>query len=87
MMAYRAAGILIPRTSQEQWAAGPHIPASRVRPGDLVFFAGSDGTMTAPGHVGIVTTPGMMIDAPYTGQLIRRESYAGVPGLVGFTSP
>jgi cell wall-associated NlpC family hydrolase len=37
MMAYRAAGIAIPRTSQEQWAFGPRIPASRVQPGDLVF--------------------------------------------------
>jgi cell wall-associated NlpC family hydrolase len=87
MQAYRAAGILIPRTSQEQWAAGPRIPASRVRPGDLVFFAGSDGTMTAPGHVGIVTSPGMMIDAPFTGQVVRQESYAGSTDLVGFTSP
>jgi hypothetical protein len=32
MMAYRAAGITIPRTSQQQWASGPRIPASRARP-------------------------------------------------------
>jgi cell wall-associated NlpC family hydrolase len=66
MMAYRAAGITIPRTSQQQWAYGPQIPASQARPGDLVFFAGSDGTMTAPGHLGIVTGHDTMIDAPYT---------------------
>jgi cell wall-associated NlpC family hydrolase len=29
MMAYRAAGITIPRTSQQQWAHGPQIPASQ----------------------------------------------------------
>ena len=46
MMAYRAAGITIPRTSQQQWTYGTRIPASQPRPGDLVFFAGSDGTMT-----------------------------------------
>ena len=40
MMAYRAAGISIPRTSQQQWAWGPQVPASQVKPGDLVFFAG-----------------------------------------------
>ena len=40
MMAYRAAGISIPRTSQQQWVFGKQIPASQVRPGDLVFFAG-----------------------------------------------
>jgi hypothetical protein len=29
----------------------------------------------------------MMIDAPFTGQVIRPESYAGSTGLVGFTRP
>ena len=53
MMAYRSAGVSIARTSQDQWATERHVPASRVRPGDLVFFAGGDGTMSAPGHVGI----------------------------------
>jgi cell wall-associated NlpC family hydrolase len=87
MMAYRAAGITIPRISQEQWAYGPQIPASQARPGDLVFFAGSDGTMTAPGHVGIVTGHDTMIDAPKTGQVIREESFSGSTDLVGFTRP
>ena len=87
MMAYRAAGITIPRTSQQQWAAGPQIPASQAQPGDLVFFAGSDGTMTAPGHVGIVTGHDTMIDAPYTGQVVREESFSGSTDLVGFTRP
>jgi len=42
MMAYRAAGIVIPRTSQAQWAFGGRSPASQVQPGDLVFFSGAD---------------------------------------------
>ena len=50
MEAYAAAGISIARTSQEQWATGPHV--STPEPGDLVFFAGADGTVTSPGHVG-----------------------------------
>jgi cell wall-associated NlpC family hydrolase len=87
MMAYRAARITIPRTSQQQWASGPRIPASRAQPGDLVFFAGSDGTMTAPGHVGIVTGHDTMIDAPFTGQVVREESFSGSTDLVGFTRP
>ena len=44
MMAYRAAGINIARTSQQQWATEPQVPPSQVQPGDLVFFAGADGT-------------------------------------------
>src|SRR5271163_97803 len=35
-MAYRAAGVDIARTSEAQWATEPHVPASQVRPGDLV---------------------------------------------------
>jgi len=85
-MAYRSAGVSIARTSQDQWATEPHIPASRVQAGDLVFFAGSDGTMTAPGHVGIVTGPGRMIEAYATGYPIRVSSYDR-PDLVGFTDP
>jgi cell wall-associated NlpC family hydrolase len=87
MMAYRAAGITIPRTSQQQWTAGPRIPASQAQPGDLVFFAGSDGTMASPGHVGIVTGHDTMIDAPFTGEVVREESFSGSTDLVGFTRP
>jgi hypothetical protein len=72
---------------EDQWAYGPQIPASQARPGDLVFFAGSDGTKTAPGHVGIVTGHDTMIDAPYTGQVVRQESFSGSTDLVGFTRP
>jgi len=86
MEAWRSAGVSIARTSQDQWATEPHIPASRVRPGDLVFFAGADGTMTSPGHVGIVTGPGRMIEAYATGWPIRYASYDR-PDLVGFTDP
>jgi peptidoglycan DL-endopeptidase CwlO len=86
MMAYRAAGIDIPRTSEQQWAYGRQIPASQVQSGDLVFFAGSDGTVTAPGHVGIVLSPGVMIDAPTTGQDVQIQPY-GPGGLAGYTDP
>ncbi len=84
MMAYRAAGLAIPRTSQEQWSAGPRVPAGQEQPGDLVFFAGSDGTPQAPGHVGIVLGGGLMIDAPYRGARVRVDVMAGE---VGFTRP
>ncbi|MBO0775063.1 MAG: C40 family peptidase, partial [Actinobacteria bacterium] len=86
MMAYRAAGIPIPRTSQAQWAWGPHIPASQAQPGDLVFFAGSDGTRASPGHVGLVIGHGLMIEAYATGYPIRIAPYTG-RGVVGFTRP
>jgi hypothetical protein len=85
-MAYRTAGISIARTSQAQWASETRVPASQVQPGDLVFFAGSDGTVTDPGHVGLVIGGGKMIEAYATGFPIRVSSYAN-RGAVGFTEP
>ena len=86
MMAYRAAGIDIERTSEAQWASEPRVPASQVEPGDLVFFAGSDGTVSSPGHVGLVIGNGQMIEAYATGFPIRVASYTD-RDPVGFTRP
>ena len=92
MMAYRAAGIDIPRTAQLQWAWGPTIQPGQEQPGDLVFFAGSDGTATSPGHVGLVIGPGEMIEAYATSFPIRVAPFgsnaaAGDQVPVGFTRP
>ena len=72
----------------------PADPASQAQPGDLVFFAGSDGTPAAPGHVGIVVNPAThtMIDAYATGYDVEYDSYglpaskAGLSAVTGFTS-
>jgi cell wall-associated NlpC family hydrolase/membrane-bound lytic murein transglycosylase B len=63
------------------------VPTAQAVPGDLVFFAGSDGTMTAPGHIGIVVGNGEMVDAPFTGAFVRVEAYTGASDLVGITTP
>lgn len=86
MEAYRAAGIDIPRTSEQQWVWGPRVSASKVQPGDLVFFAGGDGTVASPGHVALVIGGGMMIEAYATGFPIRIAPYGG-RDPVGFTRP
>jgi cell wall-associated NlpC family hydrolase len=65
---YGKLGVSLPRTSQEQALVGtPVASLAQAQPGDLVFYAGSDGTRSAPGHVGIYIGNGQMIDAPYTG--------------------
>ena len=93
MMAYRAAGIDIPRTSELQWLWGPKVPPGHEEPGDLVFFAGSDGTTASPGHVGLVIGHDLMIEAYATGFPIRIAAYgtkkaaAGDANPVGFTRP
>jgi cell wall-associated NlpC family hydrolase len=92
MMAYQAAGVTIPRTSQQQWNL-PKVPAAKVEAGDLVFFAGSDGTPQAPGHVGLVIGKNLMIEAYATGTLIRVSTFGeptSPPGdtkVVGFAQP
>jgi cell wall-associated NlpC family hydrolase len=68
MMAYAAAGVSIPRTTYQQVDAGTAVPSfSDLLPGDLLFEAGSDGTPTNPGHVGMYIGDGLVIQAPYTG--------------------
>jgi cell wall-associated NlpC family hydrolase len=93
MMAYESAGVDIPRTSQEQWPWGPKIQPGDEEPGDLVFFAGSDGTQTDPGHVGLVIGKNEMVEAYATGFNIRISPFGtskAAPGdedVVGFTRP
>jgi cell wall-associated NlpC family hydrolase len=93
MMAYRAAGVNIARTSETQWTTLPRVPASKVQPGDLVFFAGSDGTVKAPGHVGLVISKNMMIEAYATGYPVRVSAFGtaqsppGDGAVVGYAQP
>jgi cell wall-associated NlpC family hydrolase len=93
MMAHRAAGIDIPRTAELQWLWGPRVEPGHEEPGDLAFFAGSDGTATSPRHVGLVIGHNLMIEAYATGFPIRVSAFgtpAAAPGdgnPVGFTRP
>jgi cell wall-associated NlpC family hydrolase len=93
MEAYASAGVTIPRTSEAQWAALPHIPAGDQQPGDLVFFPGADGTWTAPGHVGLVLGPHRMVEAYAPGYPVRISHYgtpdspAGDQAPAGFARP
>ncbi|MEV8530095.1 C40 family peptidase [Streptomyces sp. NPDC052000] len=69
--AYKLVGIAIPRTSEEQAKFGTAVSANELAPGDLVFAAGSDGTASAPGHVGMYAGGGQVIEAPHTGAVVR----------------
>jgi cell wall-associated NlpC family hydrolase len=79
---YGQEGVSLPRTSEEQATVGQAVPSlAQAQPGDLVFFAGSDGTASSPGHVGIYIGNGQMIDAPHTGTSVQIQSVqsAGQP--------
>jgi cell wall-associated NlpC family hydrolase len=71
--AYAQAGIKLPRTSQQQWAAlkGRSVPLGKVQAGDILFSAGSDGTPNSPGHEAMAISSKQIIEAPYTGANIR----------------
>lgn len=72
MMAYDAAGVTISRTTYTQVLDGtPIYNASDLKPGDLIFTAGSDGTPTNPGHVGMYLGSNLVLDAPRTGKDIQ----------------
>jgi hypothetical protein len=84
---YAQIGVTIPRTSQAQSAAATPVAAKNAQPGMLVFMAGSDGTASAPGHVGIYLGGGKFLDAPFTGAKVRIDNvpsnatYGAVPGV------
>jgi cell wall-associated NlpC family hydrolase len=80
---YARWGIAIPRTSEEQATIGtPVASLASAQPGDLLFFAGSDGTASSPGHVGIYVGNGEMIDSPYTGTTVQVQPLSSAGPIV-----
>jgi hypothetical protein len=74
MMAWRGAGVSLPRTSQEQAKIGTSIPLSQAQPGDLVLFSYPNevGNPAPNNHVGLYVNP----------TTIWAASHQGVP--IGF---
>ena len=76
--AERAAGITLPRVAQAQFDAGAVVPPGQpIVAGDLVFFGRGPRRVE---HVGLVVGPGLMVDAPRAGAVVRLE---GFPTRVG----
>ncbi len=70
MYAWGKAGVSLPHSSGAQYASLPHVNRSQLQPGDLVFFG------RPIHHMGIYEGGGVMINAPETGELVRRDSIA-----------
>jgi cell wall-associated NlpC family hydrolase len=76
--AYAAAGVTIPRTSEEQANIGTRIySVSQLQVGDLVFFYGDLH------HVGLYAGNNMVLHAPHTGAVVRYESMSDMPFQFG----
>jgi peptidoglycan DL-endopeptidase CwlO len=82
MWSWAQAGVSLPHNSGMQYAATPRVAQSDLQPGDLVFFG------SPIHHVGLYIGSGQMVEAPYSGQMVRvgaafRSDYvgAGRPGV------
>ncbi|WP_067476880.1 C40 family peptidase [Nocardia amamiensis] len=62
--------VVLPRTTYEQIYSGVRVHPDDVRPGDLVFPAGSFSAR-GPEHVQLAAGNGMVIEAPYTGSTVK----------------
>ncbi|MEU9181297.1 bifunctional lytic transglycosylase/C40 family peptidase [Streptomyces sp. NPDC048550] len=69
--AYESVGIELPRVANDQYNAGPHPSRGELLPGDLVFFSDDLTNSREIRHVGLYVGGGYMINAPYTGAVIR----------------
>lgn len=82
--AYASVGIELPRVANDQWNAGAHPKRDQLLPGDLVFFAYDLNDPRSIHHVGIYVGGGYMINAPYTGAVIRFDKIDS-PDYIGAT--
>jgi cell wall-associated NlpC family hydrolase len=68
MYAWAKAGVSLAHYAAAQYDSLPKVPRSKLAPGDLVFFGNPIH------HVGIYEGGGVMINAPQTGENVRRNS-------------
>lgn len=65
---YRQAGIVVPRSTEQQLLASRAVARSKLRRGDLVFF---DQEGKKKSHVGIYLGDGRFVHAPSSGKHVR----------------
>lgn len=71
--AWRIAGFpLRVRTSEQMYRVSDRVPTGSERVGDLLF---GDFSTNGPGHVMVVISPGIAIEAPHAGDVVKTISY------------
>ncbi|MZF88499.1 C40 family peptidase [Streptomyces sp. SID5643] len=78
--AWLTAGVVIPRTSQEQWRLLRRVPVGKMRPGDLIIH-NADAS-----HVSLYIGGGRMIHAPRPGRHVT-VAPAGSMEILGVVRP
>lgn len=75
LAAWAQAGIALPHQAASQATTGTPTTARQLVPGDLVFVPGDDGSLAAPGHVGIYLGHGLVVNAADERDGIRVQTY------------
>jgi cell wall-associated NlpC family hydrolase len=74
MEAWAHAGVQLLHYTGYQWDEGPHVPLTDLQRGDLLFYATNNSDPSTIHHVGIYIGNGLMVDAPFTGAVVRIDS-------------
>jgi cell wall-associated NlpC family hydrolase len=81
-----AIGVTIPWGATEQYddKALPHVTGA-LEPGDFVYFHDL-GDPPGEDHCGVYISPGLMIDSPYTGAVVRYDPFSltGTDGVLQY---
>ncbi|MBI3686199.1 MAG: C40 family peptidase [Actinobacteria bacterium] len=80
LRAWQAAGVLLPRTSREQWNAGQYLPVSRAQAGDLLFWAYDTGDPGTIHHVAIYLGNGTIVEAQQAGVPVQIRPFSFAEG-------
>jgi cell wall-associated NlpC family hydrolase len=76
--AFAAAGVAVPRTTEEQFHWFQAVPREDLQPGDLVFFR------LPQAHVGIYLGAGEFVHAPASGRTVERARLDSPWFILGF---
>ncbi|WP_370270119.1 NlpC/P60 family protein [Streptomyces sp. V4I8] len=84
LYAYAKAGISLPRTAAQQYAASEPVKPDQMRPGDLVFYGKSAASIH---HVGIYLGGGYMLNAPRPDTKVRIDPLDTMADLYAVARP
>ncbi len=77
MAAWAQVGVILPHWTVTQAQAGtPVSDPNLISPGDLILVPGDDGTLAAPGHVGLFIGDGLVVNAADPADGIRVQTFA-----------
>lgn len=76
LRAYQAAGINLPRTSQEQYQAGALLPVREAQPGDLIFYAYDTADPATVHHVAMYLGNNKIVEAQQTGVPVHTRDFS-----------